>query len=286
MVTQLLADGLVIGATYALIALGLTLIFGMMHVVNFAHGELYMLGGYFTLTLVRSLGLNHILAIPIAVVGVVAFGFVVERLLLRPIRGAPLLSSALITIGLSIFLQNTVLLIWGPAPAHVGDPFGGQVIRFGDVALVVARLFVIAAAVVVIVAVRLYIRHSKFGRAMRATFQDRDAAVLQGIDVDRVFAVTFMLGAGVAALAGALLSMVFVLSPTVGDLVNLKSFAVVILGGMGNIPGAVFGGFLLGVSESLGAGFISTSYKDGISFLLLILVLLVRPYGLLGRKEL
>lgn len=281
---QLLTNGIIIGATYALIAIGLTLIFGMMRVVNFAHGEFYMLGAYVAVSAATALNLGYFFALPIAIVSVSIVGFVFERLFLRPLRNAEILSTALVTIGLSIFLQNTALLIWGPKPGQVLDPFAGVTLRLGDVGVTAIRMFALVVAVTAMAALGLLIKYTKFGRMMRATFQDRDAAALQGIEVDRVFCLSFVVGVALASLAGALLSAIFVVSPDMGNMANLKSFAVVILGGLGNIPGAVAGGFLLGLAESFGAGYVSTGYKDGISFLLLIIVLLVRPYGLFGRE--
>ena len=282
---QLLTNGIIIGATYALIAIGLTLIFGMMRVVNFAHGEFYMLGAYLAVSAASGLNLGYFISIPIAVVAVSIVGFVFERVFLRPLRNADILSTALVTIGLSIFLQNTVLLIWGPRPGQVADPFGGAAWMLGDVGVTKIRLFTLAVAVAAMALLGALIKYAKIGRTMRATFQDREAAALQGIEVDRVFRFSFVVGVALAALAGALLSAIFVVSPDMGNMANLKSFAVVILGGLGNIPGAVAGGFLLGLAESFGAGYVSTGYKDGISFLLLIMVLLVRPYGLFGRES-
>ena len=281
---QLLANGVITGATYALIAIGLTLIFGMMRVVNFAHGEFYMLGAYVAMSAASTLGLGYFLALPIAVAAVAILGFIFERLFLKPLRNADILTTALVTIGLSIFLQNTALVIWGPKPGQIVDPFNGGTLSFGDIDVTKIRLFALFVAVAAMAVLGLAIKYSKFGRMMRATFQDRDAAALQGIDVDRVFSLSFVIGAGLAACAGGLLSAVFVVSPDMGNMANLKSFAVVILGGLGNIPGAVAGGFLLGLAESFGAGYVSAGYKDGISFLLLIIVLLIRPYGLFGHE--
>lgn len=282
---QLFVNGIVIGATYALIAIGLTLIFGMMKVVNFAHGEFYTLGAYIALSAASLLHLNLFLAIPFAVIGVGVIGLLFERILLRPLRGADLLSTAILTIGFSITLQNLVLQIWGPKPAQVPDPFSGRILTIGPVAVTELRLFTLILAVSVMALLGLVLKYSKIGRTMRATFQARDAAALQGIEVDRVFSLAFVVGVGLAAIAGALLSSVFVVSTDMGSMANLKSFAIVILGGLGNIPGAIFGGFLLGIVESLSAGYISTGYKDGVSFLILIVVLLIRPHGLFGREE-
>ena len=249
---QLLINGFVIGATYALIAIGLTLIFGMMRVVNFAHGEFYMLGAYAAVSAVSGLGVSYFTAVPIAVAAVALVGLLFERILLRRLRDADILSTAILTIGFSIFLQNTALRIWGPKPAQVADPFEGRVIDIAGVAVTDIRAFTLLAALLAMVLLGFIIKYTKLGRTMRATFQSRDAAALQGIDVDRVHSFVFVLGVGLAAIAGAILSSVFVVSPDMGSMANLKSFAVVILGGLGNIPGAVAGGFILGVAREPG----------------------------------
>ena len=207
-----------------------------------------------------------------------------EQIFLRPLRNADILATALVTIGLSIFLQNTALLLWGPRPGQVDDPFAGAIIAVAGVGVTTIRLFALTVAVIAMSSLGLVIKYTKLGRMMRATFQDRDAAALQGIEVDHVFSLSFIIGVALASLAGGLLSAVFVVSPDMGNMANLKSFAVVILGGLGNVPGAVAGGFLLGLAESFGAGYVSAGYKDSISFLLLIMVLLIRPYGLFGRE--
>ncbi len=282
---QLIANGLVIGATYALIAIGLTLIFGMMRVVNFAHGEFYMLGGYVAVTLASALKLGFFIAVPLSMIIVAVVGLAFERLLLRRLRRADLLSTAIMTIGLSITMQNIVLQIWGPKPAQTPDPFSGYVVSMLGVDVTALRIFTLLVAVLLICVLAYMLKHTKLGRTLRATFQARDAAALQGIDVDWVFSLVFAIGVALAAAAGAMLSAVFVVSTDMGNMANLKSFAVVILGGLGNIPGAIVGGFLLGVAESLTSAYISTGYKDGVSFLILILALLVRPHGLFGREE-
>ena len=256
----------------------------MMRVVNFAHGEFYMLGAYVAISAATEYGLGYFAALPVAVVLIALVGFGFEQIFLRPLRNADILATALVTIGLSIFLQNTALLLWGPRPGQVDDPFAGAVIAVAGVGVTTIRLFALTVAVIAMSSLGLVIKYTKLGRMMRATFQDRDAAALQGIEVDHVFSLSFIIGVALASLAGALLSAVFVVSPDMGNMANLKSFAVVILGGLGNVPGAVAGGFLLGLAESFGAGYVSAGYKDSISFLLLIMVLLIRPYGLFGRE--
>lgn len=285
-ILPLLIDGVVIGGTYALIAIGLTIIFGLMEVVNFAHGELYMLGGYFTFTLASLLNLNYFLAMLLAIVVVMAIGYVVDRAVLKPMRGAPIISTALVTIGLSIFLQNMVRVVWGPTPEKIPSPFRGEALVWGPLRITADRLFAFILSVVLIVGLHWAIHHTRMGRALRATFQDPDAAALQGIDTDKVYGLTFGVGSALAAVAGSLLGSIFLVYPTMGNLANLKAFTVVVLGGMGNLPGAIVGGFVLGVVESMAAGLVSSGYKDAIGFAFVILILTLRPTGLFGRGSL
>lgn len=285
-VLPLLVDGLVIGGTYALIAIGLTVVFGLMNVVNFAHGELYMLGAYFAFALSTQFGLNYFASVFLAVMAVILVGYLADRVILKPLRGAPIISTALVTIGLSIFLQNTVRIIWGPNPQRIDSPFLQSAIQLGPVRVTPDRLFAFAVTLVLLGVLHWFIHHTKPGRALRATFQDRDAAALQGVETDRVFSWTFAAGSALAAVAGTLLGSIFLTYPTMGDMANLKAFTVVVLGGMGNLAGAILGGFTLGVVESLAAGLISSGYKDAIGFAFVILILTWRPHGLFGRRAL
>jgi branched-chain amino acid transport system permease protein len=277
---QFIVNGLVTGAFYALSGLGLTLIFGMMKVVNFAHGEFYMLGGMLGYYFAGVVGLDYYLTIVIVVAAMGAFGWLVERGLIRPLRGKEILTTALATIGLSIFLVNTTLVIAGSTPQRIPTPFPSKPILLGPIVLNEARIFAVAIGAVAILAAHLLIRRTELGRAMRATFQQREAAALVGIDVERVYGITFALGTAMAALSGVLLCSIFAAQPTVGDLISLKSFVVVILGGMGSFAGAVVGGLLLGVAESLWGGFFATGYQDLVGFVFVILILLLRPQGL------
>lgn len=277
---QFIVNGLVTGSFYALSALGLTLIFGMMNVVNFAHGEFYMMGGIVAYYLASVLGVNFFLTIFLVVGLMAAFGWTVERLLIRPLRGQDILTSALVTIGLSIFLVNTFLVIFGTTPRGIETPFSSKPIFIGPVIVNEARIFAVAVGAVSIYLAHLLIRKTKLGKAMRATFQQSEAAALVGIDIGRIYGFTFALGTAMAAISGVLLGSIFVVQPTVGGLVSLKAFVVVILGGMGSFPGAVLGGLILGVSESLWAGYFAAGYMDAIGFVLVILILLFRPSGL------
>jgi len=278
-------DGLMIGAAYALMAVGLTIIFGLMDVVNFAHGEFYMLAAFLLFQLAGVMGVSYFLALPLAVLAVGILGVAVQRTLIRRLQGRSRLSylyaTSIATIGLSITLQNTAQLAWGAVPKSIPQPFPVQPILLGDIALSPIRLFILGASVVVIALLGFGLMRTMAGRMIRATFQDRDAAALIGLSVDRIDALAFGGGAMLAALGGALLGSAFQVYPTMGGLATLKAFVVVILGGMGSFPGAIAGGFLLGVSESLAAGYLSAGLKDAVGFVVVVAVLMIRPTGLL-----
>jgi branched-chain amino acid transport system permease protein len=282
---QHLVNGLVLGGTYALLGIGLTLIFGLMNVVNFAHGEFYTLGAYAAFAMLAVLGLPFVAAIPAAVVAGMALGALCERVLLRPLRGESIDSVMLVMIGLWIAMQNAELLAWGGVAKSIPHPFPTAPLVAGHLGIAPLRLFVFAAAIALIVGAHLVIHRTRLGRAMRATFQDADTAALMGVRIGRIHTATFALGSGLAAAAGALLGPIFLVYPSMGDLASLKAFSVVILGGLGNVAGATFGGLLLGVAEELGAGYISSGYRDAVGFVIIILVLLFRPSGLFARSE-
>ncbi len=282
---QHLVNGLVLGATYALLGIGLTLIFGIMRVVNFAHGELYALGAYMAFAVVTILKLNFFHALIIAGAVGFSFGAVVEYVLLRRRNLASIDEVMLIMIGAMIIMQNTELLIWGGVAKVVPSPFSQDPLVFGEVSVSPIRLFVLVTAVLLLLVFYFMIERSRLGMAMRATFQDRDAARIVGVNVSRIYTLTFALGSGMAAIAGALLSPIFVVSPTMGDLSSLKAFAIVILGGLGNLGGAAIGGFALALIEEFGAGYVSTAYRDALGFLVILFVMVFRPSGLFSAKE-
>jgi branched-chain amino acid transport system permease protein len=282
---QQLVNGVTIGVVYALIAIGLTLAFGILGVINFAHGEFYMLGAFLTYTLTVGFGLDYFLGLALAITAVAAAGLVAERLTVRPLRGRHMFTVVLSTLGLSIFLQNVALLGWGPDPRDIELSWGGHPVVIGSVVTTLLRVAVLATGLILIITLTWFIRRTTWGMAMRAVARNRDAAALMGIPVDRVYALTFAVAAGMAGAAGGLLGAMFTIEPTMGEWAVVKAFSVVIMGGMGSVPGAVLGGVILGVAESLGAGFLpgGASYKDGIGYAILILVLLYRPRGLFGR---
>jgi branched-chain amino acid transport system permease protein len=244
---QLLANGLVIGTFYALSALGLTLVFGLMRVVNFAHGELYVVGGLLGWALTDLVGLNFFLTLAVVIVCLAVGGYLIDRLLMARVRGQGEEPTILLTIGLSIFLTNTALLIVGTAPRKVVSPFANKPLFFGPVVITQSRLVLVAISAAVILVAHLLIQRTTLGRSMRATFQDSTAAQLAGIRTSHVYGFTFALGAALAGAAGMLLSSIYVAQATIGDVVSLKAFVVVILGGMGSFASAIVGGLILGI---------------------------------------
>ena len=275
----------ILGGTYALLGIGLTLIFGIMRVVNFTHGELYAFGAYCMYALVMLLGVNFFLALPMAIMLGVALGATIELLLLSRLRSADIDTTMLVMIGAWIALQNTEQLVWTGVAHSINNPFPTEPVILGPLSVSWNRVYVVVVALLLIIGTYYLVNRTRLGKAMRATFQDRQTAALMGIRIDRIHTATFALGSGLAAAAGALLGPVFFVAPTMGDLAAAKAFAIVILGGLGSITGATLGGFILAFVEELGAGYISSGYRDAMGFVLIILILLVKPTGLFARKD-
>ena len=284
-VFQHFVNALILGSTYALLGIGLTLIFGIMRVVNFTHGELYSFGAYVVFGLQVSMGLNFFVAIFIAIVAGCTLGALIEFLLLRPLRGADIDTTMLVMIGAWIFMQNGELLYWGGVAKSIVTPFPEKPLQLGPIFVSWLRIFVLVIASILIIGTYVLINRTKLGKALRATFQDSDTAALMGVNIKGIHTATFAIGSSLAAAAGALLGPVFLVTPTMGDLASLKAFAIVILGGLGNITGATLAGFILAAAEEVGAGYISSGYRDAIGFLIIIVVLLFKPTGLFTRAE-
>jgi branched-chain amino acid transport system permease protein len=282
-IPQYVFNGLVVGCSYALIAVGLTAIFGLMEIANFAHGQFYMLGAYFSYWLTRIVGLDFWTGLVASIVGVMLLGVILERTLFRLLRGASLSSSVLATIALSIFLENLALNVWGPRPQKILSPFETGGIEFLGIFTTPERLLMLFVTVLIVILLHLGLRHTQTGKAIRATFQQREAAALVGIDIDRLYTLTFAIGAGLAGLAGVLLGTIFVVQPSMGGIATLKAFVVVTLGGISSFAGGIAGGLVLGLAESFGA-IIAPAYKDAVGFILVMLVLLYKPDGLFGKK--
>ena len=275
----------ILGGTYALLGIGLTLIFGIMRVVNFTHGELYAFGAYAMYALAMPLQLNFFVALLLAIALGIVVGAAIEMLLLSQLRGADIDTTMLVMIGAWIAMQNAEQLAWTGVAKSIKNPFPSEPLIWGPLSVSWNRLFVFAVATLLIAGTYYLVNRTKLGKALRATFQDRDTAALMGVRIDRIHTATFALGSGLAAAAGALLGPVFVVAPTMGDMAASKAFAIVILGGLGNVAGATIGGFILAFAEELGAGYISSGYRDAMGFVLIILILLVKPTGLFAQKE-
>lgn len=282
---QHLANALMLGGTYALLGIGLTLIFGIMRVVNFTHGELYAFGAYMMYALVMRSGVNFFAALALAIALGALLGAAVEFVLLRRLRGADIDTTMLVMIGAWIAMQNAEQFAWTGVAKSIDNPFPAAPLVFGPVSVAWNRVFVFVVALSLIFLTYFLIQKTKLGKAMRATFQDRDTAALMGVQIGSIHTVTFAIGSALAAAAGALLGPVFVAYPTMGDLAASKAFAIVILGGLGSIPGATLGGFILALVEELGAGYISSGYRDAMSFLLIMVILMFRPTGMFAQKE-
>jgi branched-chain amino acid transport system permease protein len=291
---QQIINGLTLGSVYALIALGYTMVYGILELINFAHGEIYMLGAYLGIILLAfftaaglaaiSLPLTLALVVAIAVVISSAYGFTVEKLAYKPLRNAPRLSPLISAIGVSIFLQNYVMLTQGATDKVFPSLFGTGGFRFFSTRVSYLQAAIIVVSAVMMILLQAFVMKTKTGKAMRAVAQDKTMASLLGINVDRVISITFIAGSGLAAVAGVMVAAYYgLVNYFIGYVAGIKAFTAAVLGGIGSIPGAMFGGILLGLVESLGASYISSQYKDAYAFLILILILLVRPGGLFGK---
>jgi len=280
LLVQALLNGFGLAMVYVLVALGLTLIFSILEIINFAHGEFYMLGGYVTYYAFAVFGLNYFATLGFAILAVGLAGVVAERLIFRYLRGKTL-NAFIVSLGLLWVMQASAQLSFGVLDKPVPSAFSGIVRAFGLV-ISVERLVVSLSAIVLIAALYLFLRWSRPGRAMRAVAQDADAAALQGVDIELVSALGFGIGCALAGGAGGLLAPVFAVSPAMGALPVVKAFIIIIIGGMGSLPGAVVGGLLLGSVEGLGSLFMGSAAVNVLGFLVVILVLLVRPRGLFG----
>jgi branched-chain amino acid transport system permease protein len=281
---QLLINGIISGGVYVLVAVGLTIIFGVLGIVNFAHGEFYMLGGYFCLIFAASFNLPFFPALAVAMVGGALLGMLCERLVFRPGRNQLRSDTIISSFGLAVILQNIALLVFGPQPQLIRTSLNGVVVRIFDAYVSLQRLLIPATAAVLVVLLHILLTYTWTGRALRAVAQQPTVASIVGVDVKRTAIVAFCLGGALAAGAGGLMGTIFLMQPSIGGAIALKAFTVVILGGMGNIYGAIGAGLILGVSESFAAGFMGNQWKDIVAFVLVIAVLLVKPSGLFGSS--
>lgn len=281
---QQIFNGLVVGSIYTLIALGLTTIFGILGIAHFAHGSVAMFGGYLTYFLISALGIGLLPSFILAMAVGALLGIVLERVAYYPVRNAPPINSFIIALGLTLIIEKLNLLAFGIDQVIIPTPFV-NVINIGGVTMPELRIYVLVIAAILVIGMTLLIQRTWIGMAVRAVAQNRAAAVLMGINVNSVSMFVFALSSALGVAAGVLVGALFAVAPGVSSGLVIKGFAVLILGGLGSIPGAIVGGMVLGVSEAFAAAFVSSAYKDVISFLLMILVLLVRPEGLMRRSS-
>ena len=280
-----LISGISLGSVYALIALGYTMVYGISKMLNFAHGDVIMVGGYVSFCAVSYLNLPGWVAVLLAMVVCTVLGVIIEGLAYKPLRDAPSLAVLITAIGVSYFLQNAAQLIWGAASKSYPPMITGALALFGgQLSISYVSLLTVAACLVIMAALTTFINKTKMGKAMRACSEDRSAAQLMGINVNSTISMTFAIGSALAAIAGVLLcSSYSILSPTTGSMPGIKAFTAAVFGGIGSIPGAFLGGLLLGIIESMAKAYISTNLANSIVFAVLIVVLLVKPAGLLGK---
>ena len=289
---QQLVNGISLGSIYALIALGYTMVYGVLRLINFAHGDVYMLGAYTGYYLSRKLkgdepSLARALVVMLGAMLVCAIvGVIIERFAYRPVRRASRLTLLIAAIGVSLFIENGAQLVFGPDPKFFPSLAPRADFRVGGVRLTSEQLTVIAVSFLLMVLLQFFILKTRTGKAMRAVSFNLDTAKLMGISTDRIIAITFALGSALAAAAGVLIGMqIPKIDPLMGILYGLKAFVAAVLGGIGNVPGAVIGGLLIGTSEVMVVGYLSSTFRDAIAFGILILVLLLRPQGILGRAQ-
>ena len=282
-----LVSGISLGSIYALIALGYTMVYGIAKMLNFAHGDVIMVGAIVIFTVSTKWGLSPLVGVLISIVFCTLFGMLIEKVAYKPLRNASSLAVLITAIGVSYLLQNAAQLIFGSSTKSFTSVVNIPALRLFDGALVISgeTIATIMISIIIMIALTLFINKTKPGRAMLAVAEDRGAAQLMGINVNATISLTFAIGSGLAAVAGALLCSAYpALSPTTGAMPGIKAFTAAVFGGIGSIPGAMIGGILLGVIENLSKGYISTQLSDAIVFAVLIIVLLVKPTGILGKK--
>jgi branched-chain amino acid transport system permease protein len=291
---QQLVNGITWGSVYALIALGYTMVYGILRLINFAHGDVFMLGAFFAFYAANKLNvtaapspLKAVLVLVVAMAGAGIVGFLIERFAYRPVRNSSRLTALITAIGVSLLLENGGLLVFGTEPKRLPPIVRVENIDLGGgVTVTNVQLIIIAVALLLMAALRWIVMSTRTGKAMRAVSFNRDAATLMGIPTDRIISFTFVLGATLAAAAGVLVGLLNPkIDPLMGIMPGLKAFVAAVVGGIGNIPGAVLGGLIMGLAEVLVVGYVSSTYRDAIAFVLLIAILLFRPAGLLGKHQ-
>lgn len=283
---QYLINGISLGSVYAIIALGYTMVYGIAKMLNFAHGDVIMIGGYIIFTFVSTMGLSPVAGVIVAVALCMVLGITIERIAYKPLRNASSSLAVLITaIGVSYLLQNIAMLLFGADTKSFKSVVNIEALKISGITISGVTLVTVISCVVIMAALTLFVNKTKAGQAMQAVSEDKGAAVLMGINVNATIALTFAIGSGLAAIAGALLCSAYPsLSPYTGSMPGIKAFTAAVFGGIGSIPGAFIGGLLLGIIEILGKAYISSQLSDAIVFAVLILVLIIKPTGILGKN--
>ena len=279
---QQFVNGIALGSVYSLVALGLTLVYGVLKVPNFAHGALYMAGASVSYVLLTSFGASYVVAMAVSVAVLAVLGGSMEWLVFRKLEGKTPVHSMIAALGLLFFMEGTADVIWGPTFRQVPTPFDGVVTLLG-VNITEQRILVIVAAVVTVVGLYLLLKRTLVGMSIEAMAQDREGALLVGIDIRRVAMLTFAISGALAAVAGSLIAPLLLVFPNMGELIILKAVVIVILGGMGSVPGAILGGYLLALAETMAGTYVSFAFSELIAFGMLVLVLVIRPTGLFQK---
>ena len=282
---QQLVNGLILGSVYALLALGYTMVYGIIKLINFAHGDIYMMGAFMGYFLIISLHLNFFLALILAMVGTAALGVLVEFLAYRPLRNSTRIAALITAIGVSFFLEYVMVYFVGANTRSFPQVIETVRYNFGPISLTNIQLMILVISLILMVLLQVIVQKTKMGKAMRAVSVDSDAAQLMGINVNRTISFTFALGSALAGAAGVLIALYYnSLEPLMGMTPGLKSFVAAVLGGIGIIPGAALGGFVIGLLETFATAFGMSDFRDAIVYGILILILLVRPAGILGKN--
>lgn len=283
---QQLINGLSVGSIYALIALGYTLVYGIIKLINFAHGEIMMVGAYIAFIAVTVFGLNFVFALILSMFLAAVLGVLIERIAYKPLRKAPRISALITAIGMSIFLQNLALVVFGANPKVMPNVIAKKPVNIAGIQISTVTLVTLALSIVCMVGLDLFVKNTKTGKAMRAVSEDKDVAIIMGVNVNRTISVTFAIGSALGALGGVLYAVAYTqIFPTLGSMPGLKAFIAAVLGGIGIMPGAMLGGFAIGMIETLSKSYISSQWSDAIVFGILILVLIFKPTGILGKNE-
>lgn len=281
---QVIINGILSGGLYAVVAIGFSLIWGVMNLINLAHGSMIILGAYITYLITDKTGLDPFLTLPVSGLILFSVGFLTQKFLINRIIQASVFMTLILTFGLDLLFVNMNLSLFTADLRSITTSYAGLGWKFGDLAIPYTRSGVFVFALILTLGLFLFMERTRLGKAIKATSFDREAAGLVGVNVSRVYALTFGLGAGMAGMAGSLISVVYSFSPVVGATFTMKSFVVVVLGGLGSIPGAIIGGLILGIAENIASVALEAGYKDAISFILLVGILVFRPRGILGKK--